>query len=61
MATNKQNSSTYTLSVSKGCVEGMFVWEEQVLDVCETFDLELLRLFFYDLSNRRITKKGLQT
>lgn len=28
----------------------MFVWEEQVLDVCEAFDLEFLRLFFYDLS-----------
>lgn len=38
-----------TRSVSKGGVEGMCVWEEQVLDVCQALDLELLRLLFYDL------------
>lgn len=43
---------SYTFPVSKGCVEGIGVWVEQVPDVCETFDLELLRLFFYDLSNK---------
>ena len=51
----------YTVSVSEGCVEGMRVWEEQVLDVGETFDLELLRLLLYDLSDKRIRNKGLQT
>lgn len=35
----------------------MCVGEKQVLDVCEAFDLELLRLFFYDLSNKGITIK----
>ena len=41
----------------------MCVWEEQVLDVCEAFDLELLRLLFYDLSNKNSgwgEEKGLQ-
>lgn len=52
--------NTHTRSVSKGCVEGVCVWEEQVLDVREAFDLELLRLFFYDLSTKRITEKRLK-
>lgn len=50
---------TYALSVSEGCVERPRVRVEQVLDVCQTFDLELLRLFLYDLSNESGTKKGL--
>lgn len=49
--------NTHTLSVSKGSVEGLCVGEEQVLDVCEAFDLELLRLFLYDLSNKGKTEK----
>lgn len=53
----KTKCCTYTFSVSKGCIEGMCVWEKQVLDVCEAFDLELLRLFFYDLSNERLQRK----
>ncbi len=48
-----KKSFTYTRSVSEGGVERMCVWIKQVLDVCEALDLELLRLFFYDLSNKR--------
>lgn len=55
-----QCGNTHTRSVSEGCVEGVCVWEEQVLDVREAFDLELLWLFFYDLSTRRITEEGLK-
>lgn len=51
--------TTYIFSVSERCVEGMCVWGEKIPDVCEAFHLELLRLFLYDLSNKRIKKRGL--
>ena len=41
----------HALSVSKRSIEGLGVWEEQILDVCEAFDLELLWLLFNDLSD----------
>lgn len=38
-------SSTYAVSVPKGCKEGIYVGRKQALNVCQAFDLELLRLF----------------
>lgn len=49
-------SHIYAFSVSKGCIEGTRVWEKQVLDVRQAFDLEFLWLFFYDLPKKRETR-----
>lgn len=51
MGNNTHSASTYTVSVSKGCKEGIRVGRKQALNVCETFDLELLRLFLDDFSD----------
>lgn len=42
--------STYAVSVSKGCKEGILVGWKQALNVRQAFDLELLWLFFDDFS-----------
>lgn len=49
-------SHIYAFSVPKGCIEGTRVWEKQVLDVGQAFDLKLLWLFFYDLPKKRGTR-----
>lgn len=43
-------SSTYAVSVSKGCKEGILVGWKQALNVRQAFDLELLWLFLDDFS-----------
>lgn len=35
----------------------MCVWVEEVLDVCEAFNLELLWLLFNHLPDRRLSRK----
>lgn len=53
---NTGSAPTYTVSVPKGCKEGIGVGRKQALNVCETFDLELLRLLLNDFSDEGKTE-----